>query len=169
MLESRTALNRHSEMEVSPVGHTGRREKRPFSPEEDARLTELVTQQQADHISWNDIERQMPERSARQCRERWNLYLCPEVANLPWTPEEDGLLIRLFQTFGPKWTLIAKNFSKRTPNNVKNRQKQMKRRDQRITLPVTNDSKDFPAGIAQPTFSAAPNIGQPGQDLTSIH
>jgi hypothetical protein len=127
-------------------GHKGRREKRPFSAEEDARLTELVTQQ-GDHVSWNDIERQMPERSARQCRERWNLYLCPDVANLPWTPEEDGLLIRLYQMVGPKWTLIAKHFPKRTPNNVKNRQKQMNRRAQRMNRLVPKDAKPFAPGL----------------------
>jgi hypothetical protein len=104
--------------------------KRMFTAEEDARLSELV-EQHGDHL-WRDIEHLMPGRSSRQCRERWNLYLSPGICNDPWTPDDDVQLLRLYQAQGPKWTQIAKSFPKRTPNNVKNRQKQLLRRVQRL-------------------------------------
>jgi hypothetical protein len=104
--------------------------KRAFTAEEDDHLAELV-KQHGDHV-WRDIEQLMPGRSSRQCRERWNLYLSPDVCNDPWTQDEDMQLLRLYQAQGPKWTQIAKAFPKRTANNVKNRQKQLLRRVQRI-------------------------------------
>lgn len=108
-----------------------RQEKRAFSADEDARLTDLV--RELGDRAWNEIEQRMPGRSCRQCRERWNLYLSPNVSNDPWTLEEDAQLAQLFQAFGPKWTLIANHFPKRTPNNVKNRQKQLQRRTLRVS------------------------------------
>jgi hypothetical protein len=114
-----------------------RREKRPFTTEEDAKLTELVAQH--GDYAWHEIERFLPGRSSRQCRERWNLYLSPTVANEPWTAEEDMLLMRLYPVIGPKWTLIAKNFPRRTANNIKNRQQQMLRKAQRMTRLAPRD------------------------------
>lgn len=114
---------------VSP-GRGKRREKHAFSTEEDARLTQLV--EEHGERAWHDIEAMMPERSARQCRERWKLYLSPDVVNGSWTQEEDVALIRFYQAVGPKWTIIAKQFPKRTANNVKNRQKQLQRRIMRM-------------------------------------
>jgi hypothetical protein len=107
-----------------------RQQKRAFTAEEDSRLTELVTT--LGDRAWGDVEKQMPGRSCRQCRERWNLYLCPSISNDAWTPEEDVQLIQLFQACGPKWTVIASHFPKRTANNVKNREKQLQRRSQRL-------------------------------------
>lgn len=37
------------------------------------------------------------------------------------------MLIRLYQIVGPKWTVIAKNFRTRTPENIKNRHTQLQR------------------------------------------
>jgi hypothetical protein len=107
-----------------------RQEKRAFTADEDTRLTDLV--KELGDRAWNEIEKRMPGRSCRQCRERWNLYLSPTVSNDPWTPEEDAQLMQLYQGYGPRWTVIANHFPKRTPNNIKNRQKQLQRRSQRI-------------------------------------
>jgi hypothetical protein len=137
------------------------REKRPFTTEEDAKLSELVAQH-GEH-AWHEIEAVMPGRSSRQCRERWALYLSPTVANNPWTPEEDMTLMRLFTILGPKWTLIAKNFPKRTANNVKNRQKQLLRRAQRMNRLTTSDARVIgfdTATIAQ--FTSGMTASAPG-------
>jgi hypothetical protein len=119
-----------------------RRVKSPFTTKEDAKLAELVGQH--GEQAWNKIETLMPGRSARQFRERWNLYLSPTVANNPWNSEEDLLLMRLHQVIGPKWTVIAKSFPKRTANNVKNRHKQLLRRVQRATRLGTRETQQFP-------------------------
>jgi hypothetical protein len=150
-------------------GSKPRREKHPFTTEEDAKLAELVAQH-GEH-AWQEIERLLPGRSSRQCRERWNLYLSPAVANQPWTADEDMLLMRLYSVIGPKWTLIAKSFPKRTANNIKNRQKQMLRRAQRVTRLAPRDPHLLgfdPVALAQLGVSLQQQAGvtpiQGGQD-----
>jgi hypothetical protein len=127
---------------------SGRRQKHAFTAEEDATLQQLV--ERFGERNWPEIERLMPGRTSRQCRERWNLYLSPEISLAPWTPGEDLMLARLHQILGKKWTVIAKNFPKRTPNNVKNRHKQLQRRIQRLSrfnapLPLDDTAAAFAA------------------------
>jgi hypothetical protein len=142
-----------------------RHQKHPFSNDEDARLQELIGR--LGDRNWSEIERLMPGRTSRQCRERWNLYLSPAISNTPWTLEEDLLLIRLSQLLGPKWTAITKNFPKRTPNNVKNRYKQFQRKTQRLSpfiQPAGLDDRVQPGqGIVVPV-STDPPIAQPFED-----
>ncbi len=49
--------------------------KSKFTPEEDARLQELVAQFGSDN--WTVIAQNMDGRTPRQCRERWTYYLTP--------------------------------------------------------------------------------------------
>jgi hypothetical protein len=90
-----------------------------FNPNEDARLVELVTQSPG--LSWSDIARCIPGRSARQCRERWGEYLRPGIRVEPWTDAEDDLLLRQVEILGHRWTAIATAFARRSANDVKNR------------------------------------------------
>jgi hypothetical protein len=106
-----------------------RKKKDAFSPEEDAKLRDLVADRGT--VAWVEISDHLPGRSARQCRERWKLYLAPEVNNDPWSLEEEQRLLNLYFRLGPRWTLIANSFPDRTPNNVKNKAKQTLRRMQK--------------------------------------
>jgi hypothetical protein len=92
---------------------------RVFTPQEDAMLAELVAEHPAG--SWMDIAAVLPGRSARECRERWNEYLNPDLRVEPWTEDEDDLLLRQIEAFGHQWTLIAGAFSRRSSSDVKNR------------------------------------------------
>jgi hypothetical protein len=62
----------------------------------------------------------MGNRSARQCRERYNNYLAPSIRTDPWTPQEDALLIQKHQELGPKWSEMASFFHCRSPVSLKN-------------------------------------------------
>ena len=108
----------------------GRKKKEPFTPEEDQKIRELVAEKGT--RSWPEITEQLPGRTTRQCRERWNLYLSPEVCNDPWAPEDEAKLVQMYQILGAKWTLLARAFPNRTANNVKNKLKQCIRRAQKI-------------------------------------
>ncbi|EAX82776.1 Myb-like DNA-binding domain containing protein [Trichomonas vaginalis G3] len=90
-----------------------------FTSYEDARLKLLV--QQYGEKNWNLISCMMPCRTPRQCRERYKGHLSPEILNLPWTPQEDRLLIEKYTVLGRKWSKIAKFFVGRSDSNIKNR------------------------------------------------
>jgi hypothetical protein len=89
-----------------------------FSAEEDARLKQLVSQHGSK--DWKNIAKKMPNRSTRQCRERYKNYLSPELINLPWSASEDDLLRQKFDVFGPKWATIAHFFTGRSDVSLKN-------------------------------------------------
>jgi len=43
-----------------------------------------------------------------QCLHRWQKVLNPDLIKGPWTQEEDDLLAKMVQQYGPKhWSLIA--------------------------------------------------------------
>jgi hypothetical protein len=100
--------------------------KRMFSEAEDAILIQLV----AEHGTgdWMMISRKMIGRRARQCRERWENYLSPDVQNGPWTHEEEQHLLEVYNTVGAKWKHIATFFPSRTDINVKSRWQLIQRR-----------------------------------------
>lgn len=91
----------------------------PFKPEEDDKLRELV--QKHGDTNWKLISSLMPNRSVRQCRERWNNNLCSKVIKDKWSSQEDELLKIKFYEFGPKWKLLEKFFPGRTSYNIRNR------------------------------------------------
>ena len=47
--------------------------------------------------------------------------MSPSVKKGEWTEDEDALIFQMFQTLGPKWTVIAKCLEGRTDNSIKNR------------------------------------------------
>ena len=70
---------------------------------------------------WEIVSRQIPGRTARQCRDRFNNYLHPKLTNHEWCSEEDLKLIEKVKSIGFKWVTITKSFPGRSSNNVKNR------------------------------------------------
>lgn len=98
------------------------KEKRPktkFTSDEDNMILKLV--EIYGDENWALIASKMKGRSTRQCRERYRNYLSPTVNNSPWTSDEDTLLYKRYERFGPKWKLIADGFNNRTDINIKNR------------------------------------------------
>jgi hypothetical protein len=93
--------------------------RRKFMPDEDVQLRNLA--ENLGTKSWEEIARFMPDRTARQCRDRYKNYLTGDLVTDPWTPEEDALVVRQFDEIGPKWVRIGKMLSGRSGNNVKNR------------------------------------------------
>jgi hypothetical protein len=126
------------EMDLSGLGPLpvsipppGYRQRATFAPNEDAELARLVGE--LGTSNWKEVAERIPGRSARQCRERWNLYLSTTASNAPWSLEDDFRLIALYQAHGPKWSMMAKDFPARTANNLKNRHRQLQRKGQRLT------------------------------------
>jgi hypothetical protein len=90
-----------------------------FSFEEDVLLRQLV-EQYGDN-DWKVIAQEMPNRSRRQCRERYKNYLAPDLSNRPWSDGEDALLRDKVAEYGPKWAKISVFFKGRSDASIKNR------------------------------------------------
>jgi hypothetical protein len=93
--------------------------RRKFTLDEDNKLRALVDSFGTE--SWQNIARFVPQRTARQCRDRYNNYLVDSLMTDPWTPEEDALVIQQYHRIGAKWVEIGKMLKGRSGNNVKNR------------------------------------------------
>ena len=46
-------------------------------------------------------------RTGKQCRERYNNHLNPNIKKGDWCEEEDQMLMRMNELYGNKWTKIA--------------------------------------------------------------
>ena len=101
-----------------------------FTAEEDEMLIFLVSKFGEDN--WNEIIKYLPNRNVRQCRERWNKYLNPNLKTDEWTKEEEELLMSKVKEFGTKWKLLSSFFPGRTDINVKSRYLLLQRKNQRM-------------------------------------
>jgi hypothetical protein len=93
--------------------------KKKFSADQDEKIRELVGDQR--FPDWKTIAEQIEGKNARQCRERYQHYLAPDVCPEPWTPDEDAHLSTLYAQFPNDWARIAERMSGRTNTGVKNR------------------------------------------------
>lgn len=71
----------------------------------------------------------LPGRNARQCKDRYEKYLDPNINVSPFTQEEDKKLLSLRELYGPKWILISKHFNNRSDNSLKSRYKLLMRQN----------------------------------------
>lgn len=90
-----------------------------WTAEEDTILRELI--KMYGENDWRHLAKNMERRNPRQCRERWQNYLNPNLNIGKWTREEDELILAKREELGPKWTLISKFFVNRTDAMIKTR------------------------------------------------
>lgn len=100
-----------------------------FSPVDDAKLIKLVSKMEK--VDWVKISHKMKNKTPRQCRERWNNYLNPDLHQVEWSEQEDILLMNKFNEIGAHWNEIAKYFNGRSGNNVRNRFLTLSRRNKK--------------------------------------
>jgi len=130
------------------IGHNGGRgssathRRGAWLPWEDEALWAAVTENKKregligdEKIEWRKVAMSVPNRTHKQCRERWRYTLSPQVNRGPWSKEEDETILRLQQSIGNKWTEIAKECNGRTENCVKGRWKAMMRAKARYWSP----------------------------------
>ena len=93
--------------------------KGPFTAEEDELIKNHV--QREGPCNWPKLKSTLPNRSPKQCRERWFHHLDPNINTTAWTYEEDQKIFELHELFQEKWAKIAQFFKGRTDNAIKNR------------------------------------------------
>jgi hypothetical protein len=70
---------------------------------------------------WTDIAKLVPNRTSKQCRERWCNRLAPNVKHEPFEPWEDQIIVEKQRELGNRWSAIARQLEGRSANAVKNR------------------------------------------------
>ncbi|CAK56686.1 unnamed protein product (macronuclear) [Paramecium tetraurelia] len=70
---------------------------------------------------WKKISKYFTPKTNKQCMERYNNCLNPNLNKNPFSLEEDQIIYENYLIFGSKWSRIAKCLTKRTHNQVKNR------------------------------------------------
>lgn len=133
--------------------------KKPFSFEEDELLLSLVNSL-GDKKDWILISFYMKkfnyERSSRQCRDRYVHYLDPKIINnVPWSPEDDNLLIKTVEKQGKKWKILEKTFPGRSEVALRNRYHLLLRK-----MVKSKQNKEKKANIMSDKFAFLDNFYQ---------
>ncbi len=116
-----------------------------WSKEEDTQLL-LMVQKMRMPIKWSLVSNAMPDRTGKQCRERYVNHLNPRLKNCDWSPAEDATIFHLYNSCGSQWAKMSKMIPGRTDNGIKNRfhnlRRQLEREDEhRVRL---SKPEDFP-------------------------
>ncbi|XP_031503999.1 transcription factor MYB35-like [Nymphaea colorata] len=137
-----------------------------WTAEEDAKILAYVSRHGTGN--WTSVPKRAGlKRCAKSCRLRWTNYLRPDLKHERFTSEEEELIVKLHETIGSRWSLIAAQLPGRTDNDVKNywNTKLKKKLSQMGIDHVTH--KPFSQIIAD--YATIGLTKPPANDLTTIH
>jgi Myb-like DNA-binding domain len=103
---------------------------KPWTKEEDNLLLNLVHTMQWP-MKWTVVAHSLPDRTGKQCRERYVNHLNPRLKSSDWTPLEDATIFHLYNTISSHWAKMSKIIPGRTDNGIKNRFHNIRRQYER--------------------------------------
>ncbi|KAL3457088.1 hypothetical protein BJX64DRAFT_25773 [Aspergillus heterothallicus] len=101
--------------------------RRRWTPSEDALLWELFQIQEkaptgkSQKINWNEIARQIPGRSNKDCRKRYYNRFTGGLRKGSWTQDEDDRLFQLVERYHHRWAAIAQKMETRNADQCSKR------------------------------------------------
>ncbi|KAF9999854.1 hypothetical protein BGZ65_004851 [Modicella reniformis] len=104
--------------------------------------------------NWHAVAMKVPGRNAKQCMQKWQTDLDPQINRQPWTAEEDEKLVEAYHTFGNSWQQIAKMVETRTWYQCYNRV-----RAKSVKTKIMMSAGSHPASLANTGGRAGANIG----------
>ena len=110
--------------------------RQKWSEYEDKILTKIIQTYKSEK-NWEEIINKLSplkiKKSIKQCKERWNHHLNPNLNKKKWKIEENKKLFKLHYKFGNKWKIISEYFPGRTDNIIKNQFFSLVRKSLRIS------------------------------------
>lgn len=113
--------------------------KNKWSPEEDEMLKTAV--EKYGTKNWVIVASMVPERTGKQCRERWVGQISPSISKEEWTIIEDLKLLTAQHSLGNKWSAISQVLPNRSPISIKNRWNWFLRNKNSIVLSNNHKAK----------------------------
>eukprot|EP00281_Chroomonas_sp_CCMP1168_P013093 CAMPEP_0206283138 /NCGR_PEP_ID=MMETSP0047_2-20121206/40060_1 /ASSEMBLY_ACC=CAM_ASM_000192 /TAXON_ID=195065 /ORGANISM="Chroomonas mesostigmatica_cf, Strain CCMP1168" /LENGTH=879 /DNA_ID=CAMNT_0053713463 /DNA_START=12 /DNA_END=2649 /DNA_ORIENTATION=- len=107
------------DVDAIPEEKKERRQRLPWTPEEDERLVQLV--QQHGQGNWPMIAHHLENRLPKQCRDRYVNKLDPNLKKGNWTEEEDKMIVAAHTHLRNKWHEMSKCIPGRSELAIKDR------------------------------------------------
>lgn len=124
-----------------------------FTPAEDAKLRKLVGDCKG-HPNWKSISAKMRTRTPRQCRERFQNYLNPNIKVNNWTEQENQILLQKYEEYGNQWNKISHFLEGRTGNAIRNQFQLLTRHQEKNKFkPEVSVNSDVETPSTPPTNS----------------
>ncbi|GLJ45383.1 hypothetical protein SUGI_0955340 [Cryptomeria japonica] len=144
--------------------------KGQWTPAEDSLLLHMV--EKYGQQQWARIATNLPGRRGKQCRERWQNHLRPDIKREEWSLEEECLLVKLHKQFGNKWAQIARRLPGRPENAIKNHwnatlRSKNRRKPRKVgeSPSVLHDYIQRIHPLHHPTTLSPPTTSQDGDEL----
>lgn len=123
-------------------------------------------------IKWPDVAKKVPQRTGKQCRERYINHLASTVVATEWTPVEDAIVCSRYRQVGTRWTFISKFLPGRSDNNVKNRfhflRRQLEKQAALMMLEAAESAVIVHASIKNQIRRASEAATKPHDELASM-